>query len=154
MAEFRVSTRTRTARIDGVVKAAPKGQPPSLFRVDDFFLEAHGRSMTLQEFEKFRISLEQQKFNADSLDPLHYGIQRDVFRKDKLKRLISAGAKVDSKTVKAKIARWKRQLLRLDKSQARLEKLREEITAGKLHVQVPPPKPMRLVSSTSVNARV
>ena len=109
--------------------------------------------MTLQEFEKFRISLEQQKFTAESLDPLHYGIQRDVFRKDKLKKLISAGTKIQSKTVQAKIVRWKRQLLRLDKSQARLEKLREEITAGKLHVQVPPSKPIRLVSSSSVNVR-
>ncbi len=109
--------------------------------------------MTLQEFEKFRISLEQQKFQAESLDPLHYGIQRDVFRRDKLKKLISAGAKVESKTVQAKIVRWKRQLTRLEKSQARLEKLREEISSGKLKVEVPSDsKSLRLVSSTSVRA--
>jgi hypothetical protein len=94
-------------------------------------------SMTLQEFEKFRISVERQKFQAESLDPLHYGIQRDEFKKARLAQLIAAGVKVDSKTVAAKISRWKRQLLRLDQSQARLEKLRQEIAAGKLQVTVP-----------------
>ena len=124
----------------------PERRPPSRFRIDDFFLEAHGQIMTLQEFEKFRISLEQQRFQAEGSNPLEYGIQRDVYRKEKLKKLIAAGAKVQSKTVQAKIVRWKRQLTRLDKSQARLEKLREEISSGKLQVQVPS-KPLRLVST-------
>ncbi len=108
--------------------------------------------MTLQEFEKFRISLEQQKFHAESLDPLHYGIQRDTFRKERLNKLISAGGKVNSKTVQAKVARWKRQLQRLDKSQARLEKLREEIESGKLQVHLPVTKKLRVDSSS--NARL
>ena len=93
--------------------------------------------MTLQEFEKFRISLERQKFQAESLDPLHYGIQRDEFKKSRLSQLIAAGVAVNSKTVAAKVARWKRQLVRLNQSQARLEKLRQEINASKLEVSVP-----------------
>lgn len=109
-------------------------------------------SMTLQEFEKFRLSVEQQKFQADSLDPLRYGIQRDTFRKDKLKRLISTGAKVNSKTVQAKVARWKRQLTRLDKSQARLEKLSSEIAAGKLQVSLPKKSAASVASSSAARA--
>src|SRR5262245_22941210 len=92
--------------------------------------------MTLQEFEKFRISLEQQRFQAESLDPLDYGIKRDDFRKAQLKKLISIGAKVNSKTVQAKVERWKRQVRRIDESQARLEKLRSEIESGKLQLEV------------------
>src|SRR2546430_12532606 len=109
--------------------------------------------MTLREFEKYRISLEQLKFRAESLDPLHYGIQRDTFRKDRLKKLITAGAKVNSKTVHAKVTRWKRQLERLDQSQARMEKLRNEIESGQLHVSLPPKKPLRLVALETVETR-
>ncbi|MDB6026774.1 MAG: hypothetical protein JWM68_2997 [Verrucomicrobiales bacterium] len=110
--------------------------------------------MTLQEFEKFRISLEQQKFISESFDPLVYGIQRDLFRKDKLKRLIDVGARLDSKTVQAKVARWKRKLGRLDQSQARLQKLRDEIVSSQLDVQVPEKKMLRIVSSKINEARV
>lgn len=109
--------------------------------------------MTLQEFEKFRISLEQHKFHADSLDPLEYGIQRDAFRKEQLKKLITTGAKVESKTVRAKVERWKRQVQRLDKNQARMETLRKEIASGRLQVEVAHQKQMRIISSQSVDAR-
>ena len=110
--------------------------------------------MTLQEFEKFRLSLEQQKFNTDSLDPLVYGIERDHFRKDRLKQLISVGTRVDSKTVQAKVARWKRKVERLEQSQARLEKLRNETCNHRLDVEVPPKKLLRLVSSKVNSVRV
>ncbi len=45
-------------------------------------------AMTRKEFEKVRIALEGEKFQEDFADPIHYGIQRAAFEKEKFKKLI------------------------------------------------------------------
>ena len=93
--------------------------------------------MTRKEFEAYRLSVEKETFTKSFSDPIVYGIERTIFRKQKLLKLIDTGKKVKSRTVQAKIQRWQRQLQRLDNSQSHLEKLRTELSASKLQVVAP-----------------
>lgn len=93
--------------------------------------------MTRKEFETFRLLVEKEKFTQMASDPLDYGIQRIEFRRQKLKKLISAGKEIDSRTVQAKIARWKRQLSRLEASENRLAGLKSDISGSKLRIEAP-----------------
>jgi ribosome maturation factor RimP len=93
--------------------------------------------MTRKEFELFRLSLEKEKLSKAVSDPIDYGIQRTLFKKEKLKRLIGVGKNVSSRTVQAKVQRWQRQLNRLDESQAHLVALKKDIDAGRLTVSRP-----------------
>ena len=83
--------------------------------------------MTRKEFEKLRISIENEKFLGDCSDPISYGVERAVFEKEKFKRLIAAAKKVNMQTARTKLEQWKRQLERANQSQVRFEKLRDEI---------------------------
>ena len=94
--------------------------------------------MTLQEFERRRLGVEREKFRGDFGDPINFGIERGAFEKKRLQRLIDLGKGVRSKTVQAKVARWKRQLQRVDVSIDRLEKLRGELAESRLHLDLPP----------------
>src|SRR5689334_19513957 len=91
--------------------------------------------MTLQEFEKFRIDLEREEFQGAPADPLHFGIERCKHEKERLNKLVSLGDGVRSKTVKAKIERWRRQINRLDSFIDRMEKLKREIQSSRLIVR-------------------
>ncbi len=82
-------------------------------------------------------------------DPIDYGIQRIEFRRQKLKKLITAGKGIDSRTVQAKLARWKRQLDRLDKSESRLSELKTDISTSRLHIT----QPTQLLAVTVTNSR-
>ena len=93
--------------------------------------------MTRKEFEAFRLAVEKEKFTQLASDPIEYGIQRIEFRRQKLKKLINAGKGIDSRTIQAKIVRWKRQLDRLEKSESRLAELRSDISASRLHISQP-----------------
>jgi hypothetical protein len=83
--------------------------------------------MTRKEFEKIRLSIEHEQFQGDSADPLSYGVERAIFEKAKFKRLIAAARQVRMQTARTKLEQWKRQLERANQSQARFEKLRDEI---------------------------
>lgn len=90
--------------------------------------------MTRKEFEAYRLSVEKEQFNKHTSDPLDYGVQRIEFRRQKLKKLINAGKNIDSKTIQAKIVRWKRQLDRLEKSETRLKGLMTDLSTSKLQI--------------------
>ena len=90
--------------------------------------------MTRKEFEIFRLSLEKEKFPKSVSDPIEYGIQRTIFRKERLKKLIAVGKSIRSRTVQAKIERWKRQLSKLDQSQAHLSALKKDIDASRIQI--------------------
>lgn len=77
----------------------------------------------------YRLSLEKEKFPKVISDPIEYGIQRTVFKKDRLRKLIGVGKGVKSRTVQAKIERWKRQLQKLDHSQEHLVSLKRDLDA-------------------------
>jgi hypothetical protein len=98
--------------------------------------------MTRKEFELFRLSLEKENSPKAVSDPIDYGIQRTLFKKEKLKKLIGAGKNIRSRTVQSKIERWKRQLDKLERSQAHLVQLKEEMSAARLDVTVPGPRPL------------
>ena len=107
--------------------------------------------MTRKEFEAFRLSVEKEKFTQLASDPIEYGIQRIEFRRQKLKKLINAGKGIDSRTIQAKIARWKRQLDRLGKSESRLNDLKTDITTSKLQIGRPQ---MEMATRTRMPERV
>ncbi|MFN7140402.1 MAG: hypothetical protein ACK4UN_13780, partial [Limisphaerales bacterium] len=90
--------------------------------------------MTLQDFEKVRTGIVQQTFGGDFADPLQYGIHRGRFEQAKLQKLIDLGKNVRSKTVQAKIVRWKRQVQRIDEKVERLKKLKADIEASRVKV--------------------
>lgn len=93
--------------------------------------------MTRKEFEIFRLSLEKEKFPKSISDPIEFGIQRTIFKKEKLRKLISVGKNIRSRTVQAKIERWKRQLNKLEQSQAHLTELKKDLASSRLEVEVP-----------------
>jgi hypothetical protein len=93
--------------------------------------------MTRKEFEVFRLSLEKEKFPKAISDPIDYGIQRTIFKREKLRKLITIGKNIRSRTVQAKIERWKRQLSKLEQSQAHLTELKQELDAARLTVTSP-----------------
>src|SRR5947207_1542971 len=80
-----------------------------------------GIVMTRKQFETFRLAVEKEKFAKAVADPILYGIERTVFRRQKLEKLIRAGKNVKSRTVQSKVQRWIRQLGRLQNSQTHLE---------------------------------
>ncbi len=90
--------------------------------------------MTRKEFEAYRLSVEKEQFTLQASDPLDYGVQRIEFRRQKLKKLINAGKTIDSKTVQAKIVRWKRQLDRLQTSETRIRGLMHDLSGARLLV--------------------
>ena len=96
--------------------------------------------MTRKEFEIFRLSLEKEKFHKMVSDPIDYGIQRTIFKKERLQKLIGVGKGIRSRTVQAKVERWKRQLDRLDQSQAHLTELKKDLETARLKVtpRIPP----------------
>ena len=110
----------------------------------------NGRPMTLQEFERLRMDMERNKFRSDSVDPVLFGIERGRFEKQKLQKLIDLGQGVRSKTVQAKIERWKRQLKRLDGSMERLNALKDELKVSRLEVRAPQPFPKTVSSRVRV----
>lgn len=87
------------------------------------------RIMTRKEFEKLRLSIESEKFVGECSDPITYGIERAAFERQKFKRLIAAAKQVNMQTARTKMEQWKRQLERASQSQARFEKIRDEIRA-------------------------
>lgn len=94
--------------------------------------------MTRKEFELFRLSLEKEHPPATVSDPIEYGIQRTIFKKEKLKRLIGVGKGIRSRTVQAKVERWKRQLEKLSQSQKHLLTLKQDIQSTRLSIDVSP----------------
>ena len=54
--------------------------------------------MTRKEFEKFRMSIEDQDFSGNYSDPIEYGIQRAAFEQKKFQKLIAAARKVNMRT--------------------------------------------------------
>ena len=101
--------------------------------------------MTRKEFEKLRMSIEEQDFFGNYADPIEYGIQRTAFEKKKFQKLIAAARKVNMRTTRAKAEQWQRQLERAEHSSERFKELRREIDAAKIHVD--------FVPITTANAR-
>ena len=87
-------------------------------------------NMTLKEFRELELAIRNERFESSS-ETLTYGVERAAFEQQKLKRLIAAGEQVDAKTVRTKLASWQRQLQRAIHSQARFEKMREEMHANR-----------------------
>lgn len=94
--------------------------------------------MTRKEFEKLRLSIEEENFFGNYANPIDYGIQRASFEKKKFQKLISAARKVDFKTTRAKAKQWQRQLVRAEQSYERFKGLQKEIEAAKLKVRPAP----------------
>jgi len=93
--------------------------------------------MTRKEFEKFRMSIEEQDFFGNYTDPIEYGIQRAAFEQKKFQKLIAAARKVNMRTTRAKAEQWQRQLERAEHSYERFKELQREIDAAKIHVDAP-----------------
>jgi hypothetical protein len=93
--------------------------------------------MTRKEFEALRQSIEREKFDGDYSDPITYGIQRAVFEKRKLQRLIQAAKAVKLQTARTKVEQWKRQLERANQSHQRFLKLQKELRMLRPHVITP-----------------
>jgi hypothetical protein len=86
--------------------------------------------MTRKEFERLRFAIEGEKFHDNFSDPISYGIHRAAFDREKFQKLIAAAQEVDMQTTRVKMEQWKRQLARATQSQARFERLREEIAGA------------------------
>jgi hypothetical protein len=87
--------------------------------------------MTLKEFRELELAIRGERFESSS-ETLTYGVERAIFEQQKLKKLIAAAEQVDAKTVRTKLASWQRQLQKAIQSQARFEKMREEMRQGKI----------------------
>src|SRR4051812_25063676 len=91
--------------------------------------------MTRKEFEKLRMSIEEEDFFGNYSNPIEFGIQRAAFEKRKYQKLIAAARRVNFKTTRAKARQWKRQLERAQHSYERFRELRKEIDAAKIQIQ-------------------
>ena len=85
--------------------------------------------MTRKQFEQVRFSIQNERFQPSTSDPLTFGIERANFDCQKYKRLISASKGLSFSTVTSKRATWLRQLERATATVERLEKLRADIEA-------------------------
>lgn len=86
--------------------------------------------MTLKEFRELELAIRSEKFESSS-ETLTYGVERAIFEQQKLKKLIAAAQEVDAKTVRTKLASWQRQLQKAIQSQARFERMREEMRSSR-----------------------
>jgi hypothetical protein len=91
--------------------------------------------MTRKEFEKLRMTIEEEDFLGIYADPIEYGIQRAGFEKKKFQRLIAAARKLNLRTARAKAEQWQRQLAKAQHSYERFKELQKEIDAAKIHVE-------------------
>ena len=82
--------------------------------------------MTRKEFERLRMSIEEQDFFGNCTDPIEYGIQRARFEEKKLRKLIVLADQTAFSTAKRKVAGWRRQLERVQQIQTRLESRKKE----------------------------
>ncbi len=82
--------------------------------------------MSFKGFEKFRQELSRDEFRGQNLHPIIYGLERTLFEKRRLKKLIDVGEGVNAVTVKGKLVQWKRQIQRLDKVEERFVRLAKE----------------------------
>ena len=82
--------------------------------------------MTRKQFEKLRIDIEAQQFQSAEVNPIAYGIQRLLFEKENLNKLIAIAEKIPMKTTRARVERWKRKLIRADKSLLRFQRMQAE----------------------------
>lgn len=94
--------------------------------------------MTRKEFEKLRLSIEEENFFGNYANPIDFGIQRAAFEKKKFLKLISVARKVDFKTTRAKVQQWQRQLERAEHSYDRFKELKKEIEAARIQIQPAP----------------
>jgi hypothetical protein len=92
--------------------------------------------MTRKEFEKLRMSIEEQDFSGDYADPIEYGIQRAAFEKRKFQKLIAAARRVNCRTTQTKGEQWRRQLEKAQHSYERFKELRKEIEATKINIDL------------------
>jgi len=92
--------------------------------------------MTRKEFEKLRMSIEEEDFCGNYTDPIEYGIQRSAFEKRKFQKLIAAASRVNCRTTQTKGEQWRRQLERAQHSYERFKELQKEIDAAKIHVDI------------------
>lgn len=94
--------------------------------------------MTRKEFEKLRMSIEEQEFFGNFSNPIEYGIERAAFEKKKFQKLIAAAHRLNFKTTRAKEKQWRRQLERAEHSYERFKGLMKDIETAKLHIQHAP----------------
>ena len=92
--------------------------------------------MTRKEFEKLRMSIEEEDFCGNYTDPIEFGIQRAAFEKQKFQKLIAAARRVNCRTTKTKGEQWRRQLERAQHSYDRFKELQKEIDAAKIHIDI------------------
>jgi hypothetical protein len=94
--------------------------------------------MTRKEFEKLRLSVEEEDFFGNCSSPIEFGIQRAAFEKKKFQKLIAMARKVNFKTTRAKAQQWHRQLERAKHSLERFHELKKEIEAARIQIQPAP----------------
>lgn len=92
--------------------------------------------MTRKEFEKLRLSIEEQDFFGNYANPIEYGIQRAAFEKKKFQKLIAVARRLNFKTTRAKAKQWERQLERAEHSYDRFKELQKEIASSKINIQL------------------
>lgn len=88
--------------------------------------------MTRKEFEKYRMQVESDNLRHTDNDLLSFGMQRAMFEKGKLTKLIAAAGTVEGKTARTYAERWKRKLKKISLSQNNFQKLREDLRNTKL----------------------
>jgi hypothetical protein len=101
---------------------------------DSFGPVAVRSDMTRKEFERLRMSIEEEDFFGVYSDPIEYGIQRTAFEKRKFQKLIAAARGVNLRTTRAKAEQWQRQLEKAQHSYERFKGLQKEIAAAKIRV--------------------
>jgi hypothetical protein len=80
--------------------------------------------MTRKEFESLRVEIQNKKLQIQvDCDPFRYAIERAKYKRNQLSELIAIGRKIKSKTVQAKVARWKRQVEKLEALPTRIHTL-------------------------------
>ena len=84
--------------------------------------------MTRKQFETLTREIQRQEFKIEfHCDAFSYATQRAEFNKQRLLKLISEARKVrGSKTVARKVARWERQLGRVEKLPQRIAELKSQ----------------------------
>jgi hypothetical protein len=84
-----------------------------------------------RELERLRQDIEPQELINENGAPILYGVERAIFEQQKFKRLIAIARKIKTRTAREQRRQWMRQLECARAAQARFQKLRDDIRAGR-----------------------
>ena len=79
--------------------------------------------MTARQLHQLQQELQQEQFVPATFHPLHFAVERALFKKKQLQRLLAAAQQVKGakKTVQRRVVRWQRQLKRLERVPDRIK---------------------------------